>query len=91
MRRGDAGIALRKNKFGEQVMVALHGGNGPYYVCRDPYGKSVLRHKEPDGKELFADKLDDGSRNKDKERVFNVNLLYAVVEKKGGLPAHGNP
>lgn len=73
---------MQKNSFGEERLCQMHLPGGPYFISRDREGKSVLREKDPDGKELFATELDDGTKNKDKERVYSALLLYDVVESR---------
>lgn len=73
---------MKKNTFGEELLCQVHKAGGPYFITRDREGKCVLREKDADGKELFALELDDGGKNKDKERVYSALLLYDAIDRR---------
>lgn len=78
---------MQLNFFGEERLCQVIAPGGPFFISRDRAGLSVLREKDPDGKELFAFELDDGSKNTSKQRVYSALLLYDVIDRKSASKA----
>lgn len=78
---------MQLNSFGEERLCQVVAPGGPFFISRDRSGYSVLREKDPDGKELFAFELDNGDKNTAKQRVNSALLLYDVIDRKSTAKA----
>lgn len=78
---------MQLNSFGEERLCQVIVPGGPFFISRDRSGYSVLREKDPDGKELFAAELDNGDKNTAKQRVYSALLLYDVIDRKSSAKA----
>lgn len=67
------------NKYGEYILFQDLTKSKPYCITRDKAGYHVLREGGPDGKELFSPIGDDGKKAKKRSRVYDVNLLRALM------------
>lgn len=72
---------MSKNKYGETELAQVITATNTYFISRDRGGNHVLREGSSDGKELFSSVKDDGKKNTKTGRVFDVNLLYDVIDK----------
>lgn len=78
---------MQLNAFGEERLCQVVVPGGPFFISRDRAGFSVLREKDPDGKELFAFELDNGEKNTKKQRVYSAILLYDVIDRRSAARA----
>ena len=68
------------NKFGEYELLQDYTHSVPYFISRDKAGFHVLREGNANGKELFSSVNDSGKKNTKKGRVYDVELLYEIME-----------
>lgn len=69
------------NSFKETMLCRYEYPGGPFFIARDLAGNCVLRVGTEDGKELFSDELDNGTKNKKHERVRNAILLMQKIDE----------